>query len=209
MKTIGESIKSARTRKKISRAKLEEETKIKKEFIEAIESEEWSNLPEYPVVRGFVRSIAQTLKVDTRKMLALLRRDYPPKKLRVNPKPDVSDKFKWSPKLTFIAGVVFVFVLVFGYVGFQYYKFTSPPSLEVYKPIEGEIVKGRRLVVTGQTNPQVVLKVNNQPVLVSEDGDFKTEIEIFEGTEEVIIKAISRSGKETVVQRKIVTKLEN
>ena len=75
MKTIGESIKSARTRKKISRAKLEEETKIKKEFIEAIESEEWSNLPEYPVVRGFVRSIAQTLKVDTRKMLALLRRD--------------------------------------------------------------------------------------------------------------------------------------
>ena len=105
--------------------------------------------------------------------------------------------------------MVFVFVLVFGYVGFQYYKFTSPPSLEVYKPIEGEIVKGRRLVVTGQTNPQVVLKVNNQPVLVSEDGDFKTEIEIFEGTEEVIIKAISRSGKETVIQRKIVTKLEN
>jgi cytoskeletal protein RodZ len=207
MKTIGGAIKEARTRKKYSLSKLEEVTKIKKDFISALEKEDWKNLPEFPVLSGFVKSIAGALGASEKSLLALLRRDYPPKALSINPKPDVGDKFVWSPKLTFAVGVGIIMVLVLGYLGIQYKKFISPPSLNVFEPKEEQVVKERRVKVTGKTDGDAIVKINNQPVLLDSEGNFEAEIEIFEGTNEIVVKAQSRAGKETVVRRKIIPEL--
>jgi len=207
MKTIGGAIKEARTRKKYSLSKLENVTKIKKDFISALEKEDWGHLPEFPVLSGFVKSIAGALGVGEKSLLALLRRDYPPKALSINPKPDVSDKFVWSPKLTFAVGVGIVMVLVLGYLGIQYKKFISPPSLNVLEPKEEQVVKERRVKVVGKTDGDAIIKINNQPVLLDSEGNFEAEIEIFEGTNEIVVKAQSRAGKETVVRRKIIPEL--
>ena len=64
MKTIGRALKEARTQKRLSLSKLESQTKIKKNFIQAIENEDWESLPEFPVVVGFVKSIAGALKIS-------------------------------------------------------------------------------------------------------------------------------------------------
>lgn len=197
-------MKEARTRRKFSRAKLERETKIKKEFIEAVEKQDWQVLPEYPVVQGFVKSMAGALRLNRCSIMALLRRDYPPKKVSINPKPDVSDKFVWSPKLTFVVGIILVALAILGYLGFQYADYISPPELTVVRPKNEEIVTVRKLIVEGVADSDAVVRVNNQPVLMGEDGSFVTEIEIFEGTGEIVVKAISRSGKETEVRRKII-----
>ena len=120
------------------------------------------------MVSGFVGSIAGALKIDKRELVARLRRDYPPKKLRINPKPDVSDKFVWGPRLTFITGVGVVLLLVLSYLFFQYIRFISPPPLKVEKPQEGQVVAEPILEVLGSTDPEAVIRVNNQPVLVVE-----------------------------------------
>lgn len=208
MRTIGKLLKESRQKKKYSRKTLEEVTKIKKEFIESLEKEDWKSLPEYPVVQGFVKSIAGSLNLNQRQVMALLRRDYPPKKLRINPKPDLSEKFRWSPRLTFLLGVIIVSTLILGYLGYQYNKFISPPVLQVYQPQDNQEIKKRELVVSGTTDHDAVVRINNQPVLVEADGNFSAEIEIFEGTYEIVIKATSRSGKETEVRRKIIPRLE-
>ncbi|PIP57517.1 transcriptional regulator, partial [Candidatus Woesebacteria bacterium CG22_combo_CG10-13_8_21_14_all_39_10] len=64
MRTIGEILKSARIKKRYSLKKVERETKIKKEFVEAIESGDWTVLPDFPVVLGFVKNLASFLEVD-------------------------------------------------------------------------------------------------------------------------------------------------
>jgi cytoskeletal protein RodZ len=209
MKSVGEVIKEARIKKKLSREKLEVKTKIKREFIEALEDSKWDALPEYPVVFGFVKNIAGVLGLNKANLTALLRRDYPPKTLRVNPKPEMREKFKWGPKATFATAMVFVLMVVFVYLGVSYLNFIKPPYLELQEPVEGQLVEKNVLSVRGKTNPEVFVKVNNQPVLVGEEGYFETEIEIFEGTEEVEVVARSRSGKETVVRRKIEVNLGN
>ena len=207
MKSIGEVIKEERTKKKYSRASLEKVTKIKKEFIEAIEKENWETLPEYPVVAGFVKNLAGALKLNEERILAILRRDYPPKILRINPKPDVSEKFTWSPKVTFFVGIVIVSLAILGYLAFQYISFISPPPLIVETPYENQVVNGSNLTVYGKSDADSTITVNNQPVLVDDNGLFSAQIEEFEGTEEVVVVAKSRSGKETVVRRKIKPEL--
>ncbi len=207
MKTIGNLLKDARVKKRFSLAKLEGETKIKKNFIKAVEDENWKALPDYPVVVGFVKNIANYLGVKERSAVALLRRDYPPQNLSINPKPDVSRQFVWSPKMTFIVGVAIVIALILGYLGFQYAGFISPPPLSLTQPQEGQVVGSGSVIVAGKTKPEATVKANNQPILVNEDGTFSAEVEIFKGTSEIVVEATSRSGKQTVLRRNIKPEL--
>jgi cytoskeletal protein RodZ len=204
MKTIGQVINAARVGKKISFKKLEDVTKIKAVFIESIEKEKWQALPSFSTVLGFVRSISTTLNIDEKMAIAILKRDYPPKKLNINPKPDVSSKFVWQPKFTFAIGIGIVIFIILGYLGFQYKRFVSPPSLTVDSPKENQVISGDSVLVFGTTDPDVKITVDNQPVLVGDDGKFSTNIGITGSTGEIDIIAVSRSGKINEVKRKII-----
>ena len=203
MKTIGEILSQARVNKKYSLADVEGLTKIKNSFLDAIEKQRWEELPPFPTVLGFVKSLSAALGVDTNLAVAVLKRDYPPQKLNINPKPDVSAKFTWSPKLTFTLGVGVILVTVLGYLVFQYSRFISPPNLIIESPKEGQVVSGGSVLVFGSTETDAKIIVNNQPVLVSDDGKFSVSIGVTKDTKEIIVNAISRSGKERTVSRKI------
>jgi len=204
MKTIGEILKEKRLSKKYSLEKLEKLTKIKKEFIDAIEKSEWEKLPEYATVYGFIKSLSGFFCFDEVKAIALLRRDYPPKrKEQVGPKPDVIQKLSWSPQLTFWAGFLLTFVSVISYLVFQYNKFVRPPTLNVIRPEENQVVTNNFIDVLGKTDNQAVVTVNNQLVLIEENGEFQVSLQITRETSEILVKAVSRSGKETVIHRNI------
>ena len=207
MKTIGKVLKEARLKKRKSILAVEEETKIKKEFIGAIEDENWSTLPELPVILGFVKNIAKVLSIDERQLVAVLKRDYPPKILAVNPKPDVSKSFVWNPRITFLVGVGTILIIILGYLGFQYVKFVSPPPLTVYEPKNEQVIKRSKVKISGKTDPDATVVANNQPILVDDKGNFSGEVEVFEGTGEIEVKALFRTGKDTQITRKIKVEL--
>jgi len=208
MKRVGEIIKEERLRKGVSLRQLEKATKIKREFLQALEMGDWAKLPEYPILAGFVKNISQILDLSETKILAFLRRDYfrkePPKKSY-----EVQQEFVWTPKHTFflVTGLC-VFIALF-YLIFQYFSFIKPPSLIVDFPQEGEIVKNRILEVRGRVSPDAVVYVNNQPALVQEDGSFTAKIEVSDETYDIFFLAESRSGKKTSISRKIKVDLED
>ncbi len=208
MKSFGQVIKEARTQKGFSIDDLERTTKIKRQFLLAIETQKWDKLPSYPVLQGFIRLIGHALEVNEYKLVATLRRDYPPKALRVDPRPDVSSKLQWNPKYSFVIGALLVIFLVVGYLVFQYLRFISPPTLFVEFPPEGYTAKETTLSVSGKTSQDATVKVNNQPFVVDDNGKFSGEIELTGDTYEVVVSATSRSGRETTVRRKIVVDLE-
>lgn len=204
MRNIGQKLQETRKAKGLTVKQLEKETKIKADFIKAIEMNDWEKLPEYPVLQGFIKNIAATLRLDVNQTIALLRRDYPPKKLKVNPTPDIKNKFYWGPRSTFLTALIVIAVLVLSYLGLQYYQFTQPPTLNVIRPEQGQEVFDIDLLVEGRTDPEATLIINNQPTLVSEDGSFSTKINISSQTSEVVVEATTRSDKKTVVVREII-----
>ncbi len=208
MKTLGERLKDMRNRKGLSIKQLERETKIKAEFIAAIEKNDWEKLPEYPVLRGFIKNIAGSLGLNVEQTVALFRRDYPPKQLRVNPRPDIKKRFSWSPRITFVTALLVVALLVVGYLGYQYYQFTQPPYLNIVRPEQGQEVYESKLFVEGETDPEATVVINNQPTVVKDDGGFSAEINVSQDTKQIIVQATSRSEKQTTVVRKIVPMLE-
>src|SRR3989344_4816726 len=172
MKTIGYILKSARAKKRYSLGKLEEITKIKGSFISLIEEEKWDKLPPFSTVLGFVKSVSATLDIEEKMAVAVLKRDYPPKRLSINTKPDVSSKFNWGPRATFILGIGAALAIIFGYLIFQYMRFISPPGLKIESPKDNQIVTGNSVLVFGTTDLDVKVTVNNQPVLIDAEGKF-------------------------------------
>lgn len=204
MNTIGQVLKEARKNRNLSLEKLEDLTKIKKEFIVKLEKNDWAGLPEFAVVSGFVKNISNVLEISENNANALLRRDYPPKKIQLNPKPDLDKKFTWSPKLTFSLGVLLILLVTIIYLSFEYLRFIKPPILEINSPQDGQVVVANDIKVKGFSSQDATVTVNNQPVIVDADGNFYAQIEVNKETNELKFVAVSRSGKRTEKNIKIL-----
>lgn len=208
MRKIGAFLKEERLNKNLTLSQMERDTKIKKQFIELIENDDWVKLPEFPVVSGFIKTIAKTLDVSENTAVALLRRDYPfeRKKVLVNPKPDLKLRSTLNPKVIAIVASVFLGIVLLGYLFYQYMQYISPPKLVVKQPTENQEVKVGDVIISGETDSDATLSVNNQKILVSDAGEFFDKIQVGENTKQIDFVATSRYGKKTEVVRNIVLK---
>lgn len=187
MRSIGNLIRQARTKKKISVDHLSQKTKIKTRYIWAIEKEEWQVIPNFATAAGFVRNIAQALSIDSVTAVALLRRDF-----QESPKITVSTpRVFWTPKTTTILLLITFCLLLITYLTRQYLIFMAPPPLSISNTRNGE-----RVEISGKTSPEASALVNGEAVLVDETGSFTMTLLVGEG-DLIKIEALSRSGKVT------------
>jgi cytoskeletal protein RodZ len=90
--SVGNKLRAARTRRKLSLPEVEAETKIRARYLEAIEDEEWDQLPEDTYARAFIRTYGRFLGLDGDRLAEEHRRDRgaarPGERLpRVDPRP--------------------------------------------------------------------------------------------------------------------------
>jgi cytoskeleton protein RodZ len=90
--SVGSKLRDARTRRKLSLAEVEAETKIRARYLQAIESEEWDQLPEDTYARAFIRTYGRFLGFDGDRLAEEQRRSRgaarPGERLpRVDPRP--------------------------------------------------------------------------------------------------------------------------
>lgn len=208
MKTIGIYLRQAREGQNISYKELSRHTKIKPEFLEAIENSDWQKLPELPVLVGFVKSICDELNINREQAVALLRRDYPPQKVSLNPHRDVKREIRIGQRALWGIFSVIAIVLMSAYLYSQYREFTSPPHIAIISPAENELVSSHNITVRGTTDSTATVKINGQPALVDKNGNFATDIEVVAETKSIEVKALSRTGRESNVSRTIQVELK-
>jgi cytoskeleton protein RodZ len=69
MPGIGETLREARIRRRIDMAEVEEATKIRAKYLRALENEEWELLPGPTYVKTFLRTYADHLELDSRRLV--------------------------------------------------------------------------------------------------------------------------------------------
>ena len=70
---LGALLRNERENRGLSHEQLSQVTRLRRHFLEALENEEWQNLPPSVFVKGFIRSYAQALGLDEDKLLDLYR----------------------------------------------------------------------------------------------------------------------------------------
>ncbi len=159
MKTIGIYLRQAREGQHISYKELSRHTKIKPEFLEAIENSDWQKLPELPVLVGFVKSISDVVNINREQAVALLRRDYPPQKVSLNPRPDVKREIRLGQRALWAFLGSIAIICMSAYLYSQYKAFTSPPRVTIISPAENELVSAHKITVRGTTDSTATVKI--------------------------------------------------
>lgn len=132
MQTVGEILKKAREEKKIPLSQVEREIKVKREYLLALESDDYQNLPSFTFTQGFIKLYAQFLGLKADKLLAIFRRDFKGvDKKKVLPEglvnPLKTSSLSWTPKTTMIIAALVVFILVIIYLFWQYQSLIKAP----------------------------------------------------------------------------------
>ena len=206
----GQKLRDERQSRGLSLLEVSGATKIRVEFLEAIEKGEYEKLPSASYAHGFVGNYAKFLDLEEEEILALFRREFDGKKVyKVLPEGLVGQKemplkrFKIRQVVILIA-LLFIFLL--GFLVFQYrYAFINP-SITLSNPSEMSVLSSSTILVLGKTDPNSTITVNDEQVSVNSDGIFKKEIIGFPGKTTITVKAVNRFGKQTVFTRHVVIK---
>lgn len=208
MNTAGQILNQARLSRKLEIADVVKATKIRTEFISALERDDYLKLPNSTVTRGFIRNYSELLGLNAENVLAVFRRDFiENKEGQIVPRGmvhPVSRGFIWTPKATIIAATAIIFVLFGSYLFYQYRLLSGPPSLTLSEPAGDGEVSETNLVVSGKTDPEATISVNGQKVILEKGGKFFFRIPLQSGLNTISVTAISKSGKTTTLTRRII-----
>ncbi|MDO8515374.1 MAG: hypothetical protein Q7S14_02650, partial [bacterium] len=100
-------------------------------------------------------------------------------------------------------GVGLLLLFFFGYLFRQYFLYAGTPSLTVTSPADYVIVKTPSVEVTGKTDTDTVLTINNQEVAVDETGEFSVKIDLAPGLNTFNILSVNKFKKETKIVRHV------
>jgi len=187
-------------------AQVEAATKIRSKFIDALEKNQFEKLPPGTFVKGFIKNYAAYLGLSGEELLAFYRRQTEEEKVVVLPHGRtraLMKTFALTPS-KFMAGSVIAFLLVFfSYLIFSYFQFAGSPVLVVNSPQNNSVTASENVEITGKTDPDATLTINNQVVSVSENGSFTAKIDLQPGLNTLNIVATNKYKRQTTTVRNL------
>lgn len=202
MKTAGDLLKEKRLLKELTLEAVSAKTKIKPEYLESIENSDFAKLPSSTFAKGFLRNYASFLHLNPDTIVAMFRRDFTENdKGEIIPRGLVAPVgvkpkfFTVSHLLLIIATVAFL-----GFLGFQLVSWFSLPKLQLVQPQSGDTY-GEKVTFKGITDRDSTVKVNDQQVIVDQNGTFTLDLIFPAGTHTVIVETKNRLGKTRLLER--------
>lgn len=211
MKTVGQILKESREGRFYTLEEVEKATKIRKELLVALEADDYNKLPPSTFVQGFIKNYAQFLGLSQDKLLAIFRREFADKRHRpyvmeAFAKPLKEGHFRITPAKFFGLVITLLVLSFFTYLWFQYRQFVGPPQLTLISPADQSTFDNTIIIVSGTTDPEVKVLINDQEVMVGIDGSFKEEVALSSPFNKINVVAISKFGQKNQIERMVYLK---
>jgi len=200
--TVGERLKKKREEMKIPIESASERLKIKLDYLENLENNNYDKLPPDVYIKGFVRNYAELVGLDPDKMIALYNREKAIRsKMEKKPMGKIrGTKFAASdivvtPRIVTIFFSLFFLSIIGYYFWYQVNSFNSTPYLFVSSPSADEVVNVSEITVEGETDASGTVKINGEDVFADSNGRFKENIALKAGKNTLVIEATNRFGR--------------
>lgn len=204
MTTIGEILRNAREKRKLSLQQAENATRIRAKFLEALENNQFDQLPPGTFTKGFIKNYATFLGVKPDDALAFYRRQTSVEKAAIphfEKNSDIRRRFQLTPQLFTAFGIGVLILMFFGYLVYSYFTFAGAPNLQVNSPENNSVTTNQEVRVTGKTDPEAVLTINDEAISVNEDGNFEQNISLQPGINTLRIVSTNKFKKQSTVNR--------
>jgi len=188
MKRASAILESARLDREIDFADICKKTKIPLRYLIAFENENIKDFPQEPYCSLMVKDYAQFLGLNGEELLSLFRRDYD-RHLPSVAKPRFL--FSLTPQFSFTFFIILLSLFFALYLVSEYLKFNRPPRLEVNWPNN---ISESSVKISGKTDPESTVKINDSLVLVDLEGNFAKDLQISTSEAKIVIEAKSPAG---------------
>lgn len=202
MRSAGELLKEKRITLELTIEDIAKKTKIKEEYIRAIENSAFNELPSATFTKGLLRSYAKSVHLNADTIVAMFRRDFTENKEgEIIPRGLVAPVTHKPKFLTVNILLLIIGILVFvSFMSWQLIAWSSLPKLKVLQPIEGETY-GDKLTVRGVAEKDSKVMVNEQAVILNSAGEFSLDLVFPAGTHALHVSATNREGKSRAIER--------
>lgn len=211
-KTVGDQLRTARCNQGISLKKVGKKTKIKLEYIKALESGDYDKLPNGMYEKKYLKEYASFLGLDSNKLAEEFQKE---KEVVLPEAKSVSffskNKLKRSdfvmlPRILKNFLTIIIIATCFAYLGFCLKNFMSSPRLSVINPQNNLVTTDNQISVIGETGPGVQVYINGNSILTNELGKFKEDIALKKGINTITVTAQKKYSKEKTLKKQILVK---
>lgn len=193
-------LKNTRLDKEYDLLDISKKLKIPIKYLTAIENEEVTNFPQEPYCSLIIKDYADYLGLNGQEILSFFRRDFEQKKKIKSLK---TDGFSFTPQFTFAVLLGIIIISFIFYLTIEYFKFNRPPKLKINWP---ENIAGESFDISGITDPDSTIRINQDLIIVDAQGNFQKKIITNSDQEiKITIESKSPSGKTTVEEKILKT----
>lgn len=209
MVRVGQRLQTVRVKKSLTLEEIAKATKIKQNFLVAIEKGEYNKLPSPAYAQGFVRNYADYLGLPKAEITALFKREFDERKA-YKVLPDGFAQTKEFPithiriQQSLVVGCLLL-LLVVGFLIYQYRFVFFAPYLTLQNPKQNSIIS-QNVDITGQTDSNATVIVNNEPAIVNSNGLFNKELSLFPGKAIITVIAKNKFGKQSIIQQSVTVR---
>jgi hypothetical protein len=201
--TLGERMKKLRSERRLALIDVSRSTKIQSKYLEYLEEGEYMKLPADVYVKGFLRSYAIFMGMNEGSLIKQYEREKGIQKnikkivdVDENSKPIKFSSLVITPKMIAAVVVIILAIASFTYLYIEVNNFISAPRLVIIKPADGSTIDGTSVHVTGVAEKDALIFINDQAVLVNENGEFGEDVGLKSGLNVITVKARNKFDKE-------------
>lgn len=207
--SLGRVLRERRERLGLNLKEIEFDTKIRPEYITALETRNFDKLPADLYLERIVKNYAYYLGLDPKTALKLLKVDkdryittkqYPGSFYDVDDLGHVVEEqqfvspfptrtFVFTPKVIAFALTGLTTILIGAYLTDLVAELHAKPLLTIEQPNPGVVIDSNNVIVSGIAKPGSTVSINNLVVSVDQNGKFEEILFLKNGTNQVHVRA--------------------
>lgn len=214
LETLGEYLASVRDNLGLSVAEVVESSGICDKYLLYLEAGQYQHLPPDVYILGFLKKLSELYAIPAETLLQQYKKERGiVNQVANNLLTSATGWRAWvsklivTPKLITLAAGIGLVVIAMGYLVFQVSAINRTPSIKIFEPSSGSIVKGSVVNVAGQADTGSTVSINGQSVFVDEQGKFSTALSVAVGQKELLISAQNKFGKQS--EQKLLVVVED
>lgn len=205
-------MRGVREREGITLEKASQDSKIVKTLLEAIELDDYKNLPPPVYLKGLVKKYAQYLHLDEEKTLDFYQKsngrkissgskDLFPKNRFARPCSKFSQLFS-----SFFSQLIKFSLLIFflGYFLFELSQFVLPAQITLHYPPKDFVAADSSLEISGKVIRSKILYFQGEEISFDKNGAFREQIILNPGVNILELKALNSLGRQTILRQNVV-----
>lgn len=207
--TVSERLRRTRQEKKIKLKQVAKKININYKYLDALEKGDYNKLPKGVYGKNFLKEYAFFLGLDSLELIKdyeLETNIYQPRENKDFFSQQLAKKqYFWAtPNVIKNLLIIFIITICFIYLGFRLNKIISAPDLLIFNPTDNFITKQSIIEVSGNTEIEAKVTINNETILSDIHGNFTKTINLKNGLNIITIKTNKKYGKSKIIIKKVL-----